>query len=320
MNTKKHELLPFTEQIQQLLERGGLAQSLARDPSLRSYKSLVIASDYSGETPGLKVRTYSFLLSGFPVLQKWCEKAQYFRKERGVGLMEYKCLNDGKRQRALTGWLSLLNRIDGYLVIISVDSSLPSVFGAKPSELLNLLRGQGFNAWTKNEIERLLRVLHLVGLLMKHATRPKQDFLWLSDRDSIIGDPEKEKTKLQQLLDLFPHVANVYVEHELGKIGIAVPSRDRPDPMFEEILTIPDLVCGAVTQYWSTEPDQKRGKYWEARAPIYEFLNEGQSNLRKYCFHISRVKMQEGIGHEAWWYNFELSAALQEHLKKQSSC
>nr|BAL52650.1 hypothetical conserved protein [uncultured Acetothermia bacterium]BAL56625.1 hypothetical conserved protein [uncultured Acetothermia bacterium]BAL59294.1 hypothetical conserved protein [Candidatus Acetothermum autotrophicum] len=309
MADSKYKLPAFTEQIQELLEQGGLAQSLAQDPLLHGFKSLVIASDYSGESSGSKVRTYTFLLSGFPMLQEWCQKAQSFRKKRGVGLMEYKELKDRKRQRALPDWLSLLNCISGHLIIVTIDRSLPSVFGSKPHALLNLLQSKGFDAWDKNDIEKLLRILHLVGLLMKHATHPKQNFLWLSDRDSIIGDPKEEDRKLQQLLDLFPHVANVYVRHELGKIRIAVPSKDKPDSNFEEIITIPDLACGAVNKWWSTDPYEKQGKKYEAIAPIYEFLNEEHSNLKKHCFYIQQVKVQGGDTIQTSLYKFLLRSS-----------
>lgn len=232
--------------------------------------------------------------------------------------MEYKYLSDKKRQRALPDWLSLLNRIGGHLIVVSIDRSLPSVFGTEPRELLNLLQSQGFDAWNQNDIEKLLRILHIVGLLMKHATHPQQNFLWLSDRDSIMGDPAEENQKLQQLLELFPRITNLYVKHELGKVGIAVPLRSEPDQTFEEILTIPDLVCGAVTRYWSTEPDQKWEEYWEARAPIYKFLNEEQVNLQKHCFYIQHVKAQGKRTIQASRYKFELSKELQEHLMRKS--
>ncbi len=319
MTDKKYELPQFTEQIQELLEQGGLAQFLAQDPLLHSFKSLVIASDYSGES-GSKVRTYAFLLSGFEMLQVWYDEARRFRENHNIGLMEYKYLDDRKRQRVLPDWLSLLNRVGGHLIIVSIDSSLPSAFGARPRELLDLLQGKGFDAWNKNDIEKLLRILHLVGLLIKHTTHPKQNVLWLSDRDSIIGDPDEEPSKLQQLLALFPRIANLYVEHELGKVGLAVPSKSKPDPTFEEILTIPDLACGAVTAYWNTDPYEKWGKYWEARVPIYKFLNEEQSNLQKHFFYIKPVKVQGGTATETLRYKFELSKELQEHLKKRSNC
>ncbi len=118
----------------------------------------------------------------------------------------------------------------------------------------------------------------------------------------------------------------VYVKHKLGKVEIAVPSRSSPDPIFEEILTIPDLVCGAVTKYWSMEPDQKWGKYWEARAPIYKFLNEERSDLQKHCFYLQKhcfyihhAKVQGRSAIEASRYKFELSEELQELLKRRST-
>ncbi|MFN4218592.1 MAG: hypothetical protein ACK4HB_04860 [Candidatus Bipolaricaulia bacterium] len=106
MTDKK--LPTFTEQIRELMKRGSLDQLLEHDSLLHSFKSLVIASDYSGEGSGFKVRTYAFLLSSLPMLRLWSEEAQNLRKKYGVvGLMEYKDLDDGKRQRALPDWISL---------------------------------------------------------------------------------------------------------------------------------------------------------------------------------------------------------------------
>lgn len=301
---------PLTKQISILFERQGITTALQEEFVFKEFGEIVIVSDYKEEDTDYF--TYAFLCTTKSLLHVWHDHIKDLRENFGLGKrqMAYKKLkNDRIRLQALPKWLSLINRLGGHLIVVSVDKKLSSVFATDLKELDEYMKVQGFTMWRNSKVkERALRITHLVSYLMSLCTRDGQNFYWITDRDPIVDNLDQR----EGLRQLFERVYPIYLNRSLGKIQFLVPIPEILDERLklfvEDVLSIPDLVCGAISEGLSAFYQGKNKFLKEAAMLIYDFLNDHSGNLHKHLIHITAEQIESNIGIGGQLYTISLNS------------
>jgi len=208
-------------------------------------RSLIAASDYSGQHSTSRFETLAFLLADGAALPRWLESRNAFRRThlRDLRRMSFKDLNDRHRARALPHFLQLADCLQGILFVVVLDKRAGSFFN-RPTHAPGAtdLEFDLSSRWPAKSAEQLLRVCHFLALLLAGLSRDFQDVLWLTDQDDIAANEHRHR----QLVQAFGRIASHYLQHTLGHLRIATTSSDTGKRDLEDLVAISDLAAGAV--------------------------------------------------------------------------
>lgn len=206
--------------------------------------TVYISSDYGGTQRASDYDTISVLYADLANSREWEVRRREIRRRflQDGRRMCYKSLNDKCRQAALVPFLAAANHLRGVVLTLAIRKSITDLcwadkFRAHAQELLQLDPD-----WKTHVLERLLRVVHLVSLIIGTLSRPHQNIYWISDQDELFAN-ERRSMDLKKILDRF---ASYYVQHPLGEIGFGTTAIDESDRADEDLNSIPDLLAGAV--------------------------------------------------------------------------
>ena len=104
------------------------------------------------------------------------------------------------------------------------------------------LEKNGYGDWKPHIAEKILRVCHLQAFVIDKLTSDGHKFLWLTDRDAITKD-------IDSLGKIFQDVFSIYATHGFRLFSYAKPFDDSKKRI-DDLLSIPDLVAGAVLEYF----------------------------------------------------------------------
>lgn len=211
---------------------------------LRNAKTIFIASDYAGEHKAAHWQTFTFLMTDLADAAAWQSERERVRRRyiRDGRRLAFKNLGDRIRRRALEPFLATANGLPGSLMTFAIDASLVSLF-SKAGRLdttgddLKELRGL-----SPATAEKLLRVVHFVGLLLAGFSAPSQDVLWATDEDAIAANP----VRLRGLVDILARVSSHLLSHELRHLRVATARHDKGDLSLEDLLSIADIASGGL--------------------------------------------------------------------------
>jgi len=211
-------------------------------PDLSRGRLLFAASDYSGEHAGAPYQAYSIILADLSASQDWelsrrSVRARWLADGRRVS---YKALRDRHREAALPHFLQAADRISGLLLTVLVDSGIDNMFHLTEDDRHEESLGS-FANWPRSSLEKLLRIVHFLSLLIAGLSRPGQDLLWITDEDEIAANEQR----LKELVFGFSNVASHYLTHSLGHLRIGTTRSDTGLRDVEDFTAIPDLVAGA---------------------------------------------------------------------------
>lgn len=296
MSAKRKKMNILVAHLSKLLSLQGIDQMMHDSPIFNELegvriKSIVVVSDYGGEHEGAKADTYGFLCTLPQMLHIWHDHIKQLRSARGIEArtMAYKKLpltGTSALTAALPEWLSLANRIAGVLFVVSIDKRLDTIFGEGLNEVVDGMAKHGYDQWASQHLEKALRVVTILAYLVSLITHEGQRFLWITHRDPIADN----ETKRRALENLLVHARPIYSSDELERIAILVP--EEKNSFVEDIVGIPDLACGAVSAGWTALGIDKDDPHKEHATCIYEFLNNGDSNLQKYLIHFPAEELE----------------------------
>ncbi len=216
-------------------------------PNLHASPTLFIASDYSGEHASADYQTISIVITDANAFYDWNRqrlkvRQQYLSDGRR---MSFKQLRDQRRWRSLIPFLLAANELRGLSATIAIHSSIDTLFaGTNPLDLNNPSFAK-YSHWNKRSLEKLFRVIHFISIFLAGMSRTGQNVLWLTDDDSIAPNVGG----LTELTELFSYVASEYLDYNLGHLRVGIPSiSDTPDRLLEDLIAIPDLIAGAVSE------------------------------------------------------------------------
>ena len=278
-------------------------------PNLTSARTLLIASDYSGESPDSNFRVYSFLVSSLESWTKWePERIQVRQKFLSDSRrMSFKALTDNQKQRALLPLLDAANQLEGLSLSVAVDKRGGALFNSPPLELSNP-DFFAYQSWKPKVLEKAFFVTHVLGLLLAGLGAPTQNALWFTDEDSIAANEKR----IGELTQLFAWISSIYLPFDLGHLRCGTAKSDDGSRQIEDYLAIPDLVAGSLSEqlnlgtplnndagdvFWFYRPDMSN----KTKSITSWFADASCSLKRLYCVIEPR---SDGTGHKVSCHHF----------------
>jgi len=217
-----------------------------------------IFSDYSGQHKASKYEVITALYVDLEASRTWEMERQQIRQQLlpDGRRMSFKALNDRYRQKALVPFLDAANDVVGLLVALIINKSVNelcvgTVDFEKAKESLGLQR-----QWRIEDLERTLRIAHLVGLLIGGLSRPRQSIYWISDEDALFASLKRT----QDLSKILGKITGFYVRHALGELGFGTTAIDPGDRFEEDAAAIADLAAGGLAEAANVIAVQAGGK------------------------------------------------------------
>ncbi|MEX0693219.1 MAG: hypothetical protein WD075_02125 [Rhodospirillales bacterium] len=223
------------------------------------HKDFFILSDYSGTTKKKGYRTYAFL-----IFQPYAENC-FFRNQKliradflGDGRrIAFKGLNDRNKINALIPLLATYNQISGCLISISVSNAVMFRQEGAVSEKIE--------TWKPKIRGRLLDISDFCAYLIKKCFNKEERIFWITDLDDIAQNHRQVEALELILTD------------SLTDLGVSEPtihvhtseSDDPENRRIEDVLSVCDLVAGAMSEVVSVTPIPK----------IDMFVDHGPSGL-----------------------------------------
>lgn len=267
----------WLRELDAMLCRQGVLDSLRRAVHFAQLKSVVVVSDYGGEHRGSKYFTYSFLFAAMEAIRAWHDrimelKLQRFPDQRTI---EYKKLRDVIRQKALPEWLRLAGLMPGCIVTIAVQKEVDYLFLPSEGDIRQVLEGAGFNGYSLPVARKLILIIHFLCYFSSYIYGPENRVFWHTDRDSISGSGSQHL--LVQLGSLLAQVAPLYFDKRPEHFGYSDGLND-PERLFEDALSLPDLVAGVLADKFT--PGREDYAHRNGREDILRWVADETMNLQ----------------------------------------
>ena len=229
--------------------------SEAKLPELNG-STLYVTSDYSGYDGGSRYFVISILVADLDNSACWeCFRRSVRSRYMADGRrMSFKKLNDANRLKALVPFLEASDEIEGLCLSIGIRKEIKNLYIDKKA--FESVRNKGVlkGSWSAKSLENMFRIVHFVSLVIAGLAKPNQNIYWISDEDEILANP----TRSSDVTRLISALTSMYVEHNLGELGVGTTRLDEGDRLEEDFAAVADLAAGAVsemlTKVGSTNP------------------------------------------------------------------
>jgi hypothetical protein len=279
------------------------ARSPHRLPDLRSGQTIFIASDYSGQHDLAYYETFAFLFADLQYCAQWEEGRRRVRQKflADGRRMAFKNLGDRQRRKALVPFLTATSLIPGLSVTILIDKGVESLFQKHRKLNVNKPELHLYQHWDNHTFERLLRVIHLVSFFLAGLSRQNQDVLWITDEDAIAANP----SRLTELTQILANVSSHYLEHDMQHLRCGTTKSDDGSRQMEDLVSIPDLVAGALTEVLSAYRNEgvivgsllisPPSALSEKTVEIINWFSTNSEPLKRLVFAIERVESSTAL-------------------------
>ena len=279
-------------------------------PSFQDSDTILIGSDYSGESKHEPYLVYSFILAGNRGWASWAEhriklRAQIMPDKRR---MTCKNLGDRYRRELLLPILRAADGLNGLSVSFAINKKCPSLFPSSgPLDLKNPDFSK-FLKWQPAVLNKAFMVLHCLGILLARAAKKGQNVFWFTDQDAIVANNDM----LTDLTTAFGWISSGYLSFDLGHIRCGTTKCDNGSLQIEDFVAIPDLIAGALSEQFRSSlalglwddkyfclsgPDMN-----EKACPITFWFGTSQEFLKKHLFVIDPGTNEST--HKVSWLNF----------------
>ncbi|MBH3426172.1 hypothetical protein [Pseudomonas alkylphenolica] len=275
-------------------------------------ETIAIFSDYGGEHSASKYHTYSFLIVAYSQLQSFQDKMLELRRQFGLDSpfkeIAYKRLDHGPTRRILEPYLVMAqNLINGLVLTVVVEKDIESLFvegKLSHSQVMSDALAQIGMSYLKPAVaEKLFRVIHYLSFLVTLLSKEDQKVFWMTDHDSIAANPER----FADALSYFCRVLGHYSDKRYALVGGAVPFEEK-DSSFLDLLSIPDLVGGAIENYFTSKSRSLDDQFLVKSGSdvILKWLVHHGVGLKKHTMMICR----DDVGVRASTLKFDLMEPL----------
>lgn len=259
-------------------------------------ETTVVVGDFGQDSTNENFSAYTFLFLPAEQLPLWQERIRLFREGeyREGGNFEFKAVGkDRLRLRLLPAFLTICGTLHGFTLTLLVPKCVRWAF---PNE--NSARGvpgkileDAFGLKLAPHIaEKTLRVVH--GILGGLCALPKvgNPLALYLDRDAMMNEPVKIAQLLERLISrsLAKQVRQIILVRDEGVKG----------KLGSDLLSIPDLVCGAVTEIHNRSngsPHIPRPKTGE----IISWMHDDKQTIQ-HCILTLQPQMIDGVQHISW--------------------
>jgi hypothetical protein len=243
-------LTPTNIQVRRLWGWGYSIQKILAATRCSCFESdsLVIASDFGGEHRQATHLIYCFLVvAGGAHL--WRKRMRSTRTAllRDNRRMSYKRLNDALRRNALVEYLKAAANLEACLVAVAIDKQkLWLTTNPETDEPLREAFGIK-QQWSDAGLERMMRKVHLVSLILSVWARQHCNITWITDDDEFVANEERHDDALAAV----GRMATLYTPMRSGVFRLNRTSQDGTATEFEDWCSIPDLACGMLSETMS---------------------------------------------------------------------
>ena len=276
-------------------------------PNLRSVRTLLIGSDYSGESPDSAYLVFSFLLTSLESWVAWETQRLEIRREHlgDSRRMSFKRLSDGKRRRALPPVLRAANSLEGLSFSVALNKQCESLFAARPPIDLANPEFAAYRKWKPAVLEKAFFVLHVISVLLAGLAAPGQNVIWFTDEDSIAANDDR----VRELTQLFAWISGQYITFCLGHCRCGTSKCDNGSRQIEDFLAIPDMIAGALAeqmQFQSQEVSKfffmYNGDFSDKTQEITWWFSDERHPLKRLICIVDPA--DDGKNHLLSWFHF----------------
>ena len=279
-------------------------------PDLRSACTLLLGSDYSGESPDSPYLVFSFLLTSLESWAKWEPKRLQVRLSHlsDSRRISFKRLADGQRRRALGPFLEAANDLNGLSLSVAVSKQCDTVFAASPPLDLSNTEFAAYRKWKPAVLDKTFFVLHVLGVLLGGLAAPMQDVIWITDEDSIAANNQR----VRELTQLFAWISSQYLEFDLGHCRCGTSRCDDGSRQIEDLIAIPDVIAGALAEQMILRSRDHAGAsniFWVHRGDFSDKTKEITWWYSESHYSLKRIlcivdPSVNGQGHLLSWFHF----------------
>lgn len=213
-------------------------------PEIRTpYESIVVYSDYGGESGESKFKTFSFLVCAFNGVGYFNKLMRDLRTIYFPDMKQkeyaFKDRRFGPIKRSLSTYLGNLEAVPGLLFVLIIDERVKGLLErndvSEPQQTAIRLASEGLGIW---------------------SPKIAQKVLWMTDHDSITAGHRH-----QQALNMLTRNLQFYTSNQFDLIGGAVPYEER-DIDSLDLLSAADLVAGAFEHYFTAQARAEQGAFY----------------------------------------------------------
>jgi hypothetical protein len=216
-------------------------------PSFAGASSLVVGSDYSGEHAGAKYLGFTFVILPDESWRRWDAARIFIRERRGIGRrrMAYSKLGDGLKRAALDDLIAALLAQSGLAISLIVSKRLKSIFGTSGQVDRVQWAVDHCSGWKPAEIEKMLRVVHVVAFFVAGIVSSGQEVRWVTDHDAIVAN----ESRFNEMATVWKAVLSQYLTVAPRNVHC---STSFTSPLeVEDFVAIPDLIGGALVDLFT---------------------------------------------------------------------
>lgn len=226
-------------------------------PDFSDCETMVVLSDYGGDSGKDSYKTYSFLFADFHSIAtvfncsmqsirrkyftEWPEKEIAFKQKTHPhikkSLWEYLCAAD--------------NGIHGLLVTLIIDHQIKGLFGDIKTNA-SLINEQSGLEWKPKVLEKLVRVSTVIAYFLNLLGHTGQKLFWLTDDDSIIENEKKANMASQTIVNM-TSIFKCPVFFDKVGYGKCSDFRKEETGPFVDALSLTDIVGGSINRYLTRE-------------------------------------------------------------------
>jgi len=108
--------------------------------------------------------------------------------------------------------------------------------------------------WNPESLDRMWMIVNFIAMLIAGFAKERQHIYWISDEDDIFANEKKA----EDVKDLLSALTTMYVEFELGELGIGTTRLDEGDRIEEDLVALADLAAGSLSEF-TTKISRKLG-------------------------------------------------------------
>jgi hypothetical protein len=263
-------------------------QSLLLPDLIKDNGTIMIFSDYGGESSTSRYLTYSFLLAARDDMAFWFDESKRLRNIHNLDTpykeIAFKDLNYGPIGRCLGDWLRLADFVRGLLFTLVVSKRVVSTTGRQDKavmrELSHTLSEVGLGVWKPPVAEKMIRIIHIVCYWISVLSVNGQKIFWMTDDDAITANEDK----VEALGRLFASILTIYTANKYPVLGYAKPFSDSNKACnLNDLLSVPDLAAGAVESLFTIKRLKREPEVKEGTNTVLEWLAHQGIGLKKHA-------------------------------------
>ncbi|MFD0894746.1 hypothetical protein KBB96_04985 [Luteolibacter ambystomatis] len=278
----------------------GLANWLTQQNDLRESFSegdgTLVSADFGQDDPKTRFQVYTFLVVPSHQLRSWAASIEDFRSNvyKGSGSFEFKKVDDPHRLKVLPDFLGRCAMIRGYTLTLLVPREIRWAFprhGSKKGVPDSLLRDTVGLVAKPHIAEKVLRILHGVIGVLSSLPKVGRALVLHIDRDAAVND-------VTRFIELMRGLVKVNLDSD-SEVEEIVLARDEGSKGRDgDLLCIPDLVCGAVSEIHNRANGVPHIPSAKA-ARVISWMNEDNASLKHLVLQY-RLEMISGSEHARW--------------------